>query len=79
MVYISTDYVFNGQGEKPWEVDDIREPLSVYGRTKYEGELAVEKLLDKYFIVRIAWAFGVNGKNFVKTMLNLGKARRVFR
>jgi len=75
MVYISTDYVFNGQGEKPWEVDDIREPLSVYGRTKYEGELAVEKLLDKYFIVRIAWAFGVNGKNFVKTMLNLGKAK----
>ena len=75
MVYISTDYVFNGQGEKPWEVDDIREPLSVYGRTKYEGELAVEKWLDKYFIVRIAWVFGVNGKNFVKTMLNLGKTR----
>ena len=72
MMYISTDYVFNGQGERPWEPDDDREPLNVYGQTKYEGELAVEAL-EKYFIVRIAWVFGVNGKNFIKTMLNLGK------
>lgn len=75
MVYISTDYVFNGLGERPWEPDDAREPLNVYGQTKYEGELAVEENLDKYFIVRIAWVFGVNGKNFIKTMLNLGKTR----
>ncbi|MFT4105032.1 MAG: dTDP-4-dehydrorhamnose reductase [Lacrimispora sp.] len=74
MMYISTDYVFNGQGTRPWEPDDEREPLSVYGRTKYQGELAVEENLTKYFIVRIAWVFGVNGKNFIKTMLNLGKA-----
>lgn len=75
MVYISTDYVFNGQGEKPWQPDDAREPLNVYGHSKYEGELAVQKLLDKYFIVRIAWVFGVNGNNFIKTMINLGKTR----
>ena len=73
MIYISTDYVFNGEGEKPWEPDEKREPLNVYGQTKYEGELAVECTLDKYFIVRISWVFGVNGKNFVRTMLNLGK------
>ncbi|MDO5335937.1 MAG: dTDP-4-dehydrorhamnose reductase [Eubacteriales bacterium] len=74
MMYISTDYVFNGQGTHFWEPDDLnREPLNVYGQTKYEGELAVENNLDKYFIVRIAWVFGVNGKNFIKTMLNLGK------
>lgn len=73
MIYISTDYVFDGQGTRPWEPDDERNPLNVYGQTKYEGELAVEKLLDKYFIVRIAWVFGQNGKNFVRTMLNLGK------
>lgn len=73
MVYISTDYVFNGEGIRPWEPDDEREPLNVYGQTKYEGELAVEKYVEKYFIVRIAWVFGVNGKNFIKTMLNLGK------
>lgn len=73
MMYISTDYVFNGQGTRPWEPDDEREPLNVYGQTKYEGELAVEKNLDSYFIVRIAWVFGVNGKNFIKTMLNLGR------
>ncbi len=73
MVYISTDYVFDGQGTRPWEPDDERNPINVYGQTKYEGELAVEKWLDKYFIVRIAWVFGVNGKNFIKTMLNLGK------
>lgn len=75
MIYISTDYVFNGQGDRPWEPDDVRQPLSVYGQTKYEGELAVERCLEKFFIVRIAWVFGVNGKNFVKTMLNLGKTR----
>lgn len=73
MVYISTDYVFDGKGQHFWEPEDKREPQSVYGRTKYEGELAVQELLEKYFIVRIAWAFGVNGKNFVKTMLNLSK------
>lgn len=73
MIYISTDYVFDGNGERPWEPDDERDPLNVYGQTKYEGELAVQNNLDKYFIVRIAWVFGVNGKNFIKTMLNLGK------
>lgn len=75
MIYISTDYVFDGEGERAWEPDDERTPLNVYGQTKYEGELAVQKTLDKYFIVRIAWVFGVNGKNFIKTMLNLGKTR----
>ena len=73
MMYISTDYVFNGQGTRPWEPDDHREPLNAYGQSKYEGELAVEELVKKFFIVRIAWVFGVNGKNFIKTMLNLGK------
>lgn len=73
MIYISTDYVFDGEGERPWEPDDERHPLSVYGQTKYEGELAVEKYLEKYFIVRIAWVFGVNGKNFIKTMLKLSE------
>jgi dTDP-4-dehydrorhamnose reductase len=73
MIYISTDYVFDGTGERPWEPDDKREPLNYYGQTKYEGELAVESLLEKYFIVRIAWVFGINGKNFVKTMLNLAE------
>ncbi|MCD7835707.1 MAG: dTDP-4-dehydrorhamnose reductase [Lachnospiraceae bacterium] len=71
MIYISTDYVFEGNGERPWEPEDERKPQSVYGRTKYEGELAVQNTLDKYFIVRIAWVFGINGKNFVKTMLKL--------
>ena len=75
MMYISTDYVFDGQGERPWQPDDERHPLNVYGQTKCEGEYAVEKYLDKYFIVRIAWVFGVNGKNFIKTMLRLGKER----
>lgn len=75
MVYISTDYVFDGQGERPWEPDDEQNPLNVYGQTKYEGELAVSETLDKFFIVRIAWVFGVNGKNFIKTMLNLSKTR----
>lgn len=74
MMYISTDYVFNGQGTEPWK-PDCREyaPLNVYGQTKLEGELAVSGLLEKYFIVRIAWVFGRNGKNFIKTMLNAGK------
>ena len=74
MVYISTDYVFDGQGTQPWEPDckDYK-PLNVYGETKLEGELAVSENLEKYFIVRIAWVFGKNGKNFIKTMLNLGK------
>ena len=73
MLYISTDYVFSGEGEHFWKPDDVCDPQSVYGRTKYEGELAVKEVLEKYFIVRIAWAFGVNGKNFIKTMLNLSK------
>ena len=73
MMYISTDYVFDGQGERPWDPDDERNPLNVYGQTKYEGELAIEQNLDKFFIVRIAWVFGMNGKNFIKTMLNLAK------
>lgn len=74
MVYISTDYVFDGQGTEPWQPDcrDYK-PMNVYGQTKLEGELAVANTLDKYFIVRIAWVFGVNGKNFIKTMLNVGK------
>ncbi len=74
MLYISTDYVFDGQGEKPWEPDckDYK-PLNVYGKSKLGGELAVSETLDKFFIVRIAWVFGKNGKNFVKTMLNVGK------
>ena len=73
MVYISTDYVFDGEGTRPWEPEDERHPLNVYGQTKYEGELAVQKTLEKYFIVRISWVFGVNGKNFIKTMLNVAK------
>ena len=74
MIYFSTDYVFDGQGTRPWEPDDpVVAPLNVYGQTKYEGEQAVRKYLDKYYIVRIAWVFGVNGKNFIKTMLKLGK------
>ena len=75
MIYISTDYVFDGEGTHFWQPDDERSPLNVYGQTKYEGELAVETILEKYYIVRIAWVFGVNGKNFIKTMLNLGKTR----
>ena len=80
MVYISTDYVFDGQGEQPWEPDckDYK-PLNVYGQTKLEGELAVANTLKKYFIVRIAWVFGLNGKNFIKTMLNLGKTHDTLR
>ncbi len=75
MMYISTDYVFDGTGTRPWEPDDARHPLNVYGATKCGGEEAVERTLDNYFIVRIAWVFGVNGKNFIKTMLNLGATR----
>lgn len=75
MMYISTDYVFDGQGTRPWEPDDERHPLNVYGQTKYEGELAIEELVEKFFTVRIAWVFGVNGKNFIKTMLRLGKEK----
>lgn len=74
MVYISTDYVFDGQGSEPWQPDcKAYAPLNVYGQTKLEGELAVASTLEKYFIVRIAWVFGQNGKNFIKTMLNVGK------
>lgn len=74
MVYISTDYVFDGQGEEPWQPDcKDYAPLNVYGQTKLDGELAVANTLEKYFIVRIAWVFGVNGKNFIKTMLSVGK------
>ena len=74
MVYISTDYVFNGEGQEPWQPDcKDYSPLNVYGRTKLEGELAVSEILDKYFIVRIAWVFGKSGKNFIRTMLNVGK------
>ena len=74
MVYISTDYVFDGQGDTPWQPDcKAYKPLNVYGQTKLEGELAVSNTLDKYFVVRIAWVFGRNGNNFIKTMLNIGK------
>lgn len=80
MMYISTDYVFDGQGETPWQ-PDCRDyaPLCVYGKTKLEGELAVSGLLEKFFIVRIAWVFGVNGKNFIKTMLNIGRKHPMLR
>lgn len=74
MIYISTDYVFDGQGTLPWDPDCKNySPLCVYGQTKLDGEIAVTNTLDKFFIVRIAWVFGVNGHNFIKTMLNLGK------
>ncbi|MCD7746095.1 MAG: dTDP-4-dehydrorhamnose reductase [Lachnospiraceae bacterium] len=74
MLYLSTDYVFDGMGETPWDPDcKAYKPLNVYGQTKLEGELAVSGTLEKYFIVRIAWVFGVNGKNFIRTMLNIGK------
>ena len=74
MVYISTDYVFDGKGERPWEPDDkCFAPLNVYGQSKLKGEIAVSSILEKYFIVRIAWVFGLNGKNFIRTMINVGK------
>ena len=75
MMYISTDYVFDGTGTRPWEPDDERDPLNVYGDSKYQGELAVTDNLKKFFIVRISWVFGINGKNFVRTMLKLGRER----
>ena len=80
MVYLSTDYVFDGQGTEPWQPDckDYR-PLNVYGQTKLEGELAVASTLEKYFIVRIAWVFGLNGKNFIKTMLSVGRTHDTVR
>lgn len=76
MIYISTDYVFGDDGDKPHEVDDPPHPLNVYGQTKWEGEEAVRRILQKYFIVRISWIFGEHGNNFVKTMLHLGKTRK---
>ena len=80
MTYISTDYVFNGQGTEPWKPDcRDYEPLNVYGQTKLLGELAVSSTLEKYFIVRIAWVFGLNGKNFIRTMVNLGKTHDTIR
>lgn len=80
MLYISTDYVFNGKGERPWEPDDkCFEPLNVYGQSKLDGEIAVSKTLDKFYIVRIAWVFGLNGNNFIKTMINVGKTHDTVR
>lgn len=80
LLYISTDYVFDGQGERPWKPDDkCYAPLNVYGQSKLNGELSVSSILDKYFIVRIAWVFGLNGKNFIKTMINVGKTHDVVR
>jgi dTDP-4-dehydrorhamnose reductase len=80
MVYLSTDYVFDGQGTEPWDPDSRDyKPLNVYGQTKLEGELAVSGTIDKYFICRIAWVFGLNGKNFIKTMLNVGKTHDTVR
>ena len=80
MLYISTDYVFDGQGDTPWQPDQKDyKPLNVYGQTKLEGELAVAETLEKYFIVRIAWVFGLNGKNFIKTMLNVGQSHDTVR
>ncbi len=80
MIYISTDYVFSGEGEEPWCADcKDYAPINVYGQSKLDGEKAVSSLLDKYFIVRIAWVFGVNGKNFIKTMLSLGKKYETLR
>ena len=74
MIYISTDYVFDGQGTEPWQADcKDYSPLNIYGKSKLAGELAVAEILEKYFIVRIAWVFGLNGNNFIKTMLNVGK------
>ena len=80
MVYLSTDYVFDGQGDSPWQPDDKKyAPLNYYGQTKLEGELAVSGILEKYFIVRIAWVFGLNGKNFIKTMVNVGRTHDTVR
>ena len=80
LLYLSTDYVFDGKGERPWQPDDKNyAPLNYYGQTKLEGELAVSGTLDKFFVVRIAWVFGLNGKNFIKTMVNVGKTHDTVR
>ena len=80
MLYLSTDYVFDGQGERPWEPDDkCYAPLNVYGQSKLDGELAISSTLTRFFIVRIAWVFGFNGKNFIKTMINVGKTHDTVR
>ena len=80
IIYLSTDYVFDGQGERPWQPDDKNyAPLNYYGQTKLEGELSISETVDKYFIVRIAWVFGLNGKNFIKTMVNIGKTHDTVR
>ena len=80
MLYISTDYVFDGKGDRPWEPDDkCYSPVNVYGKSKLDGEFAVSSLLKKFFIVRIAWVFGLNGKNFIKTMINVGKTHDTVR
>lgn len=80
LMYLSTDYVFDGQGSTPWQPDDKNyKPLNVYGQTKLEGELAVAETLKKFFIVRIAWVFGLNGNNFIKTMVNVGKTHDTVR
>ena len=80
MLYLSTDYVFDGKGERPWQPDDKNyAPLNYYGQTKLEGEMAVSSVLENYFIVRIAWVFGLNGKNFIKTMINVGKTHDAVR
>lgn len=80
LMYISTDYVFDGQGNTPWQPDcEDYAPLNVYGKTKLEGELAVRELVEKFFVVRIAWVFGSSGKNFIKTMLRLGQAHPTLR
>ena len=73
MLYLSTDYIFSGDGERPWEPDDEASPLNAYGQSQYDGELALKKYVEKYFIVRISWVFGINGNNFIKTMLRLGR------
>lgn len=80
MLYLSTDYVFDGRGNRPWEPDDkCYAPLNVYGQSKLNGEMAISSILSKFFIVRIAWVFGLNGKNFIKTMINVGKTHNVVR
>ncbi len=73
LLYLSTDYIFSGEGERPWEPGDEPDPLNIYGLTKFEGEQEIKSRMDKYFIVRISWVFGVNGNNFIKTMLRLGR------
>lgn len=75
MLYLSTDYIFSGEGQRPWEPEDTPSPLNAYGQSKYQGEVALRQYVDKYFIVRISWVFGINGNNFIKTMLRLGKEK----